>query len=194
MADINPDTLDRADMKKLVGGEDAALDRLMERHATGIFHFLYRMLGQAEDANDLAQETFARVYLARNSYRSNKRFNTWLYTIAGNLARNQMRWRTRHPTISLDAKAEMGDTSFGEQLASPTVSPHKAADVNERAQAVFTAVQSLPGNLREAIVLCEWEDLSMADAALVLNTTPKAVESRLYRARQLLREQLKAWL
>jgi RNA polymerase sigma-70 factor (ECF subfamily) len=64
----------------------------------------------------------------------------------------------------------------------------------ERAGAVRIAVGKLPGDLREAIVLCEWEERSVAEAASILETTPKAVESRLYRARQILREKLKSWL
>jgi RNA polymerase sigma-70 factor (ECF subfamily) len=72
--------------------------------------------------------------------------------------------------------------------------PAQTAEASERAEAVRAAVQRLPDDLREAVVLCEWEDLAVAEAAAVLNTTPKAVESRLYRARQLLRERLKKWL
>jgi RNA polymerase sigma-70 factor (ECF subfamily) len=64
----------------------------------------------------------------------------------------------------------------------------------ERAAAVRDAVGKLPEDLREAVVLCEWEECSMAEAAAILETTPKAVESRLYRARQMLREKLKSWL
>jgi len=66
--------------------------------------------------------------------------------------------------------------------------------VAERANAVRVAVGRLPEDLREAVVLCEWEELSVAEAAAILEATPKAVESRLYRARQILRERLKSWL
>lgn len=83
------DALDRADMVRLSAGHDAALNDLMERHATPVFHFLCRMLGNEDDANDLAQETFARVFRARDTFRTDARFSTWLFTIAANLARNQ---------------------------------------------------------------------------------------------------------
>jgi RNA polymerase sigma factor (sigma-70 family) len=66
--------------------------------------------------------------------------------------------------------------------------------MEERSTAVRAAVQALPDDLREAVILCEWQDLAVAEAAAVLETTPKAVESRLYRARQRLREQLALWL
>jgi RNA polymerase sigma-70 factor, ECF subfamily len=188
------DALDRADMERLVAGEEAALNRLMERHAAAVFHFLLRMLGSEDDANDLAQETFVRVYRARESYRPQQRFSTWLYTIAANLARNQFRWRSRHPTVSLNAESEATDQTLGDSLPGPAATPHQAAESSERVAAVRAAVQRLPDDLREAIVLCEWEDLPVAEAAAVLRTTPKAVESRLYRARQRLRERLEEWL
>jgi RNA polymerase sigma-70 factor (ECF subfamily) len=82
----------------------------------------------------------------------------------------------------------------GEHLPAQTANPLQMVEAEERAAAVRAAVWALPEDLREALVLCEWEDLAVAEAAQVLQTTPKAVESRLYRARQLLREKLKSWL
>lgn len=188
------DALDRADMERLVAGLDAALDSLMERHATAVFHFLCRMLGNEDDANDLAQETFARVYRARESYKPQHRFSTWLFTIAANLARSQLRWRSRHPTVSLDAESGTTEESLASTLPTDTPTPHEAAAALDRHEAVRAAVQSLPEDLREAIVLCEWEDMAVAEAAAVLQSTPKAVESRLYRARAFLRARLSEWL
>jgi len=91
------DARDRSDMERLAAGQDAALNDLMERHATPVFHFLCRMVGNEDDANDLAQETFVRVFRARASFRAGEKFSTWLFTIAANLARNHFRWRSRHP-------------------------------------------------------------------------------------------------
>ena len=194
MTTIDTGALDRADMARLAGGHEAALNELMERHATAVFHFLFRMLGSEEDANDLAQETFVRVYQHRTRFDPEAKFTTWLYTIAGNLARNHHRWRSRHPNVSLDAPAEETGQTLGDRLPAAEGSPADAAVAAERLDTVRTAVESLPPDLREAIILCEWEDLPVAEAAAVLDTTPKAVESRLYRARNLLRERLKNWL
>ena len=191
---IDADARDRADMEKLQAGQDAALNDLMERHATPVFHFLCRMLGNEDDANDLAQETFVRVFKSAKSYRSEQRFSTWLFTIAANLARNHFRWRSRHPNLSLDAEnAETGQT-LASTLPANIASPKEAALAGERAAAVRAAVKNLPEDLRAAIVLCEWEERSVAEAATILEATPKAVESRLYRARGILRERLKSWL
>ncbi|HEV2436147.1 MAG TPA: RNA polymerase sigma factor [Verrucomicrobiae bacterium] len=185
---------DRADMERLAAGHDAALNDLMERHATPVFHFLCRMLGNEDDANDLAQETFVRVFRARAGFRPNEKFSTWLYTIAANLARNQFRWRSRHRNVSLETDSPETDQTLGSTLPANEPAPNEQALTAERAAAVRVAVDKLPGDLREAIVLCEWEERSVAEAAAILETTPKAVESRLYRARQILRERLKSWL
>ena len=188
------DALDRADMERLADGQDTALNDLMERHATPVFHFLCRMVGNEDDANDLAQETFVRVFRARATFRAGEKFSTWLFTIAANLARNHFRWRSRHPNVSLEA--ETGETvqTLGSTLPANDLAPNEQALATERAAAVRAAVGRLPEDLREAIVLCEWEERSLAEAAAILETTPKAVESRLYRARQMLREKLKSWL
>ncbi len=188
------DALDKADMERLAAGHDAALNDLMERHATPIFHFLCRMLGNEEDANDLAQETFVRVFRARSSFRTNQKFSTWLYTIAANLARNHFRWRSRHPNVSLEAESAGTQQSLGSTIPADGPAPNEQALATERADAVRASVGALPEDLREAIVLCEWEERTVAEAAVILEATPKAVESRLYRARQILRERLKSWL
>jgi RNA polymerase sigma-70 factor (ECF subfamily) len=188
------DAQDRADMVRLQTGQDAALNDLMERHATPVFHFLWRMVGNEDDANDLAQETFVRVFKSADSFHTGQKFSTWLFTIAANLARNQFRWRSRHPNISLDAENPETEQSLGDTLPANSPTPNEATLAGERAAAVRSAVQQLPEDLREALVLCEWEERSVAEAATILETTPKAVESRLYRARQMLRERLKSWL
>jgi RNA polymerase sigma-70 factor (ECF subfamily) len=187
---IDTDRLDQYDMARLVAGHDDALNDLMARHATSIFHFLFRMLGNEEDANDLAQEAFVRVYQNRTRFRPGAKFSAWLYTIAGNLARNHHRWCARHPNVSLDAQNDASDQSLKDTLPGKGATPHEAAETAERAAAVRAAVASLPEEMREAIILCEWQELPVAEAATILGATAKAIESRLYRARNLLRERL----
>ena len=194
MSITNTDAHDRADMERLIAGHDAALNDLMERHATPVFRFLCRMVGNEDDANDLAQETFVRVFRAKASFRTNEKFSTWLYTIAANLARNHFRWRARHPNISLETEIGEAEQTLGSTLPANNPPPNEQALTAERATAVRAAVGKLPEDLREAIVLCEWEEHSVAEAAAILEATPKAVESRLYHARQILRERLKQWI
>lgn len=195
MSNPDLDALDQADMARLVEGHDASLNDLMERHAQPVFHFLCRMLGNEDDANDLAQETFVRVYSNRDSFRAGAKFSTWLYTIAANLARNHLRWRSHRQHDSLDAPATTeSNAPLSEVLPGSEALPSGAAEAAERAAAVRTAVAELPEELRESVVLAEWEDKSIAETATILKLTPKAVESRLYRARQQLRGRLLRWL
>ena len=185
---------DRDDMARLAAGHAAALNDLMERHATPVFHFLCRMTGNEADADDLAQETFVRVFKSCGSFRAEQKFSTWLFTIAANLARNHFRWRARHPSISLETEISGSENTLGSTLPGHAPAPDETTLAAERAAAVRAAVKDLPEDLRAATVLCEWEERSVAEAATILETTPKAVESRLYRARGILRARLKSWL
>ena len=188
------DGLDQADMVRLRSGHDAALDSLMERNAPLLFGFLCRFVGDEEAANDLAQEAFVRVYLHRSDFKAGQRFSTWLFTIAGNLARNHLRSRSRRPESPLEGETLDGSPGLIETLASTALSPDQNALKVEQQAAVQEAVAQLPDDLREAIVLCELEERSLSEAAGLLNTSVKAIESRLYRARKRLRHGLSQWL
>jgi RNA polymerase sigma-70 factor (ECF subfamily) len=193
MAINDADALDRADMQQLQAGDDDALNRLMTRHANPVASFIFRMVTHESDAEELAQETFVRLYRARDSYRPEARFTTWLFTIAANLARNELRRRARHPNISLDAPNDHNQ-NLADRLPTDGQAPDQVLTTEERHAQVRAAVAKLPEDLRDALVLCEWEEMSMAEAADVLKTTAKAVESRLYRARKELRSELRRWL
>lgn len=177
---------DEALMAALRNGDDAALAALMGRWELPVKAFLLRLGVPPAAVEDVAQDTFVRLYDQRVKFRAGCALKPWLLTIAGNLGRNALRWRGRHPSESLDA-AE----STGGALADATaVSPADAAERGATAAQVRAAVASLPEPLREAVVCVELEDLSHQEAALVLGCSAKAVESRLYRARQMLREAL----
>jgi RNA polymerase sigma-70 factor (ECF subfamily) len=150
---------------------------------------LLRQLSESEAA-DSTQETFVRIYLNRGKFRLGARFSTWLYTIATNLARDCQRRKIRHPEISLDTQSGEGDGTLLETMAHSGETPKEALLAGERAGQVRQAVQSLPEELREALILFEYEDLSQQEIADILRCTPKAVETRIYRARNLLRKSL----
>jgi len=175
-------------MARLAAGNDAALNDIMGRHAKRMFHYLLRALGNEEDAADLAQETFVRVYRNRASFDPKQKFTTWLYAIAGNLVRDRFRWRSRHPLISMDAGS---DASQGwDNLPDRNAGPDQALQVQERAAQVKNAIAGLPAELREPLILAVYEGLSQAEIGAVLKCSAKAVENRLYRARLRLRERL----
>jgi len=184
------DEQDRLDMARLNAGHDAGLNDLMDRHSLRLFHYLLRTLQSEEDAADLGQETFVRVYQHRAEFDSERRFTTWLYTIASNLARDRLRWRTRHPAVSLDAEASASGQSLRDVLPDNGADPADHADAKERGAFVRQAIAKLPEELRLPLVLAEYEDRSHAEIGAILSCTSKAVEMRIYRARHELRRQL----
>ena len=190
MTDIDADAADCADMEALAGGEDLALNRIMGRHREKMFHYLIRVLGDEAEAVDVAQETFVRVFLNRAKFNTKHRFSSWMYAIATNLARDRMRWLGRRKNISLDAPLGESGGKLAESLADDKPAPVEGLEGAERAEEVQRALAEVPQDLREALVLVEYEDMSQAEAAEVLRCTPKAVENRLYRGRKLLREKL----
>jgi RNA polymerase sigma-70 factor, ECF subfamily len=183
---------DHSDMARLVAGHDAALNDLMARHGDKLFHYLIRSLQNEDEAADLAQETFVRVYQHRAKFNPAQKFSTWLYAIASNLVRDCYRSRGRHPQISLNVKNETSDAEFGEQLPDDKLIPSETMQVAERAEAVRKAVAELPEELRTPLILAEYEDMSQAEIGEILNCSAKAVETRIYRARKQLRETLKS--
>ena len=186
----NTDDLDVQDMRRLVEGHEAALNELMERHAPKLFHYLVRCLQDELDAADLTQETFVKLYQSRARFDTGQKFSTWLYTIAGNLVKDRYRWRSRHPQVSLDAENDATGGSFRDALPQDGPSPTDAAQKQERAEAVRRAVAALPEELRQPLILAEYEERSHAEIGAILGCTAKAVETRIYRARQQLRVNL----
>lgn len=179
-------TDDAALMQRLAGGDDLALNALMSRWRDRVAAFLLRMVGDHATALDLAQETFVRLYSSRHRYRPTAAFSTYLFHIAANLARSQARWRTRHPTVPLADEQ-------GRILHEPEdtgLKPDDAAVSNEKTALVNHAIAALPHDLREALLLFTVEDMSHAEIALTLGCSAKAVELRVYRARQALKEAL----
>jgi len=186
----SPEEEDRTDMRQLAAGQDRALNRLMLRHGERLFHFLVRELGSESEAADLAEESFVRVYQHGSRFDPERKFSTWLYAIAANLVRDRYRWRSRHPEVSADATGTAAASDWLGQLPDVKPTPREDLEQAERAEAVRTAVGDLPEELKTPLVLAEYEGLSQAEIAEILGCSAKAVEMRLYRARQRLREQL----
>ncbi len=177
-------------MTELAGGHDAALNALMERHAQKLFHYLVRSLQDESDAADLAQESFVKVYQNRARFDPKQKFTTWLYAIASNLVRDRYRWRSRHPQVSLDAETGQVEASLKNTGCGAELSPDQSLEAEERAEAVRRAVAELPEEIRQPLILATYQELPQAEIAQILHCSVKAVETRIYRARQRLRESL----
>jgi RNA polymerase sigma-70 factor (ECF subfamily) len=190
----NPDELDVQDMSRLIAGYDAALNSLMERHAAKLFNYLVRCLQNEDDAADAIQETFVKVYQSRARFDLDQRFSTWLYTIAANLVKDRYRWRSRHPQVSLDAENDATGDSFRESLPGNDSLPHEQVQTAERSEVIRRAVAALPEELRQPLILAEYEECSHAKIGEILGCSAKAVETRIYRARRQLRASLSSLL
>lgn len=173
-------------MQRLQGGENAALAPLMQRWEGPVKRFVFRIVGNTAEAEDLAQEVFVRIFTKSASYRPGAKFSTWCFSIAANQAKNRLRWWRRRPALSLNAWTEAGGDTADESAV------ENVAEQREEIAAVQTAVAALPVDLRTALVLFEYEGQSMNEIAAVLGCTAKAVENRLYRARRQLKERLQS--
>jgi RNA polymerase sigma factor (sigma-70 family) len=179
------DTDDIASMQRLKSGDDLALNDLMSRWQDAVIAFAFRFTGNRDDALDIAQETFVRVYIHRDRFTGSGRFSTWLFTIAVNLCRNHARWRGRHPSVPL----EPGESGQRDE-PSAVLPPWENVESNELADAVKTEIQALPEPLKAVLLLSVYEERSHAEIGLMLHCSAKAVETRLYRARSQLRAAL----
>lgn len=177
--------MDAIAMSRLAMGEDLALNDLMRRWQDRISAFLLRMTCNHTVACDLTQETFVRLYQSRARYKPTASFPGYLFSIAANLARNHHRWSARHPAESIHKLED-----DGVEPASDDSTPDEVLAQAEAARAVQSAVQNLPEDLREALVLFTYHELGYHEIAAISNCSPKAVETRLYRARQILKEHL----
>ena len=184
------DEQDARDMARLAGGHHAALNDLMDRHAEKLFHYLIRSLQDEGDAADLAQESFVKVFQNCSKFDPNQRVTTWLYAIASNLVRDRYRWRSRHPQVSLDADNEHTEANFKDNLPASDNAPDQNLQAEERAATVRQAVAALPEELRQPLILSIYQGLPQAEIAAILKCSVKAVETRVYRARQQLRAAL----
>lgn len=177
-------------MQRLKNGDDLALNEIMSRWQQRLANYLFRMLGREAEAIDLAQETFVRVYENRFRYVPSAAFSTWLFHIATNLGRDHLRWRARHPTIPLEPSNAEDDSRGEETIAAEALLPSEQMIQKEQAHAVQRAIGTLSPDYRELILLAEYEELSYQEISDILKCSVKAVESRLYRARQSLKDAL----
>lgn len=183
---------DRALMQRLQSGDEGALGLLMERWELPTKAVIARLVLNAAEAEDLAQETFVRVWQQRHTFRAGAAVRPWLFAIAINLARNRLRWWRRRPAISLDQWLE--EAGVQPQAVASSDNDRVGAAVLEQAEeaaAVRDAIAALPSDQREALVLFEYEQLSHAEIAGIVGATAKAVETRIYRARERLRAALR---
>ncbi len=169
-----------------VDGFDGSFEELVRRYQRPISAYVYRMVGNYESALDLTQEIFIKVYNSLNRYRAEFKFSTWIYKIAHNAAVDHLR-RTATREQSLVVGPE-GD-SFDLPLESARLSPEQESERKERRGEIEAVVRALPANYRELIILRHSQDLSYEEIVEVTGLPLGTVKNRLFRAREMMRQQ-----
>lgn len=176
--------------------DTAAFSELVERFQHRLVAVMHHLVGSAEEAEDLAQEVFLRVFRTRKKYTPKAKFSTWLFTIANNLALNALRDRQRRPVVPLEVRESgpLGPRPAENLAPTRDEPPSHNLHQQELAEVIRRALDGLNERQRMAIVLNKFEDMNYADIAEVMGLSAKAVKSLLSRARGKLREALQGYI
>lgn len=174
---------EQALIERSMQGDHAAFAQLMKRYAGAVFNLAYRMLGNAQEAEDASQEVFLRVYTNLPRFDPSRKFSTWVLSIGSNYCIDRLR-RRRMAWLTLD------DTALA--VPSPSQGPERSAIEREERAAVQRALLRLPPTYREIAVLRYWNDLSYEEIVQTTGLPESTIKTRLHRARRMLGEALRA--
>src|SRR5437016_5630296 len=175
---------DSAVVSEFLGGEERAFQELVERYQTRLLNFVYRTIGDREKAEDLVQEVFIRVYRHLHRFDRSKKFSTWVYTIASNLAKNELRNRSRNPLVLFQTvQKNFQDEDRPLQFEDSTSRPDDMYRKRHLREIVEESVAKLPEHHRHVFVLRELEGKSYEEIAEITDCNLGTVKSRLNRAR-----------
>lgn len=180
-------------LEKISQGDESALVRLMSKHKEAVFRFAYRYLGNPSDSEEVTEETFFRVYQNASRFLPKASAKTWIFSIALNLARDRLRKRKKsRGEFSFDQMdpPEEVETPLIEKLDSGERSPASQSQTADELKAIHSCIERLPEKLRFPFVFCILEDHSYEECAAILKASRKTVETRIYRARQALKNML----
>jgi len=165
-------------------GDEACFTELVRRYKTKLVNTAYRVVGDFAKAEDVVQETFLRVHRNRDRYRSIARFSTWIYTIALNVARNELRNTKRKRLVSLDAFGGNSDSDPSTyEIPDESAMPDRDAETRELRKIFNRAIEKLPERYRTVFVLRDVQELSYEEIAEILKIPKGTVKSRMNRAR-----------
>ena len=179
-------------MARCKNGDMSAFDLIVRRYKTPLVNFAYRFTGDREAAEDLAQETFIRIYKNVNRYKENTAgFRTWMYRIAANLCKNEIRNRRRHGLSSLEELLtdEEGKRNYA-LMTDYSQIPELLYEKKEQQMLIKQAIDRLPQNQRLAIIMVTYQNLRYDEIANALGCSVSAVKSLIHRARQNLKKYL----
>ena len=179
-------------MLRVKAGDAQAFNQLMDKYQRTVVNLVFRFTGDAENAEDLAQEVFLRVYRAAPRYEPKAKFFTYLYQITLNLCRNERERNQRRRFSSLDSRA--GDNDRNWDVPDPEVGAESQMQRQETASQVQAAIQELPNEQRQLLILQRFQELGYEELAEVTSQTVSAVKAKLHRARLALKKKLEPLL
>jgi RNA polymerase sigma-70 factor (ECF subfamily) len=187
---------DSAVVSAFLNGEERAFQELVERYQTRLLNFIFRTIGDRERAEDLVQEVFIRVYRHIHRFDRSKKFSTWVYTIASNLAKNELRNRSRNPLVLFQTMkgAAREDDDRPLQFEDTTARPDDLYRKRHLRELVEETVAQLPEHHRQVFVLRELEGKSYEEIAEITDCNLGTVKSRLNRARNAFASMIEPWL
>jgi RNA polymerase sigma-70 factor (ECF subfamily) len=169
-------------------GDVQAYDLLVRRYKDQLLNFVYRFVGNRTDAEDIVQETFLRVYKNKHMYKEIAKFSTWVYTIAGNLAKTELRRRKRHKIFSV---SNFVNEERDYDIPDREHSPEKKVDSTIQEDIIQKAIEKLPAKFREVIILRDIQGFAYEEISQILDIPLGTVKSRVNRGRLKLQEDLK---
>lgn len=181
---------EKAIIERCKRGDLAAFNELVKKYEKQVYNFAYRLTGNYDDASDVAQDAFLRVYSAIGSFRGDASFSTWLFRITTNVFLDERKRARAHPRASLDDYLDLEESSVTRQIEDPSPTPDAVTEEKERGQILQGAIQSLPEYQRVMVVLYHTQQKSYEEIAEILDLPIGTVKSRLNRARLALKEKL----
>ncbi|HNH84471.1 MAG TPA: sigma-70 family RNA polymerase sigma factor [Acidobacteriota bacterium] len=181
-------------LARLRTGNREAFEELVTRYQSTIYNLAYRLLNDPEDARDVTQEIFLKIYQAASSFRGECEFRTWIYRITVNQVANQQRWwrrRWRRETISLETTQTEDGQPLAERLACATDDPEQKTLLLEQRQQLTAALAAIKFDFRGAAILRDVKEMSYEEIADALQISVGTVKSRIARGREELRRRLK---
>ncbi len=169
-------------------GDLYAFDLIVKRYKDQLLNFVYRFVGNQEEAEDIVQETFLRVYRKRRAYKRIAKFSTWIYTIAGNLARTELRRRKRRKLFSV---TDMGFEDRDYEISDEGYNPESQVDGLITEEIIQREIQNLSPKFREVIILRDVQELSYEEISKIIKVPIGTVKSRVNRGRLKLQSRLK---
>lgn len=169
-------------------GEVFAFDEIVKRYKDPLMNFVYRFLGDAVESEDVVQETFLRVFKNKHAYKRIAKFSTWIYTIAGNLAKTELRKRKKRNIHSI---SEIGFEDKDYEISDESQSPEKKTNTRMYDDIIQHEIKQLSPKFREVIILRDIQELSYEEISKIIDIPLGTVKSRVNRARLRLQEKLR---